>query len=94
MKIIAMGFVAHPARAHACSAHTRRGAQLDLPRSKRAAAARRAQGSYLREPFNVLDFVVVLLSWLAYVPGVSNLTSVRRASVAAPPPPAHRPKRA
>lgn len=35
------------------------------------------RGSYLRDGFNVLDFVVVTLAYINFVPGVGNYTAVR-----------------
>lgn len=40
--------------------------------------------SYLRDPWNVLDFVVVLLSLTSYVDGISNLTVIRTFRVLRP----------
>ena len=40
-----------------------------------------APRAYLRDPWNLVDFVVVLLSFLNYTPGFQNLTSLRTVRV-------------
>jgi hypothetical protein len=32
------------------------------------------KGSYLRDGFNVMDFIVVMLGFVNYIPGVGNFT--------------------
>ena len=36
-----------------------------------------APGSYLRDPWNWLDFLVVVLGWVALLPGTSNMGAIR-----------------
>jgi len=40
--------------------------------------------SYIRDPWNVLDFVVVILSYLSYVDGIENVTAIRAFRVLRP----------
>ncbi|CAK8987174.1 L type [Durusdinium trenchii] len=42
------------------------------------------KGTYLRDPWNVLDFVVVTIGWLSYVPGIDNMSSLRTFRVLRP----------
>jgi hypothetical protein len=39
---------------------------------------------YLRDPWNVLDFLVVVLGWIGLLPGVTNLTALRAVRVLRP----------
>jgi hypothetical protein len=42
------------------------------------------KGSYLRDPWNVLDFVVVAIGWVGLLPGIANLTALRAIRVLRP----------
>ena len=37
----------------------------------------RGNKTYLRNPWNILDFIVVILGWLTFVPGISSFTPIR-----------------
>jgi hypothetical protein len=41
-------------------------------------------GSYLRDPWNVLDFIVVAIGWVGLLPGITNLTALRAIRVLRP----------
>ena len=41
-------------------------------------------GSYIRDPWNVLDFVVVAVGWFSMLPGVANLSALRTFRVLRP----------
>lgn len=43
-----------------------------------------SKGTYLRDGWNLLDFVVVFVGWLSYVPGIANLSSLRTFRVLRP----------
>ena len=40
--------------------------------------------TYLRDPWNVLDFLVVVIGWIGLVPGIRNLTALRAVRVLRP----------
>ena len=42
------------------------------------------KGAYLRNPWNVIDFLIVLLSYLALIPGFGNYTALRTLRVLRP----------
>ncbi|GBG24665.1 Voltage-dependent L-type calcium channel subunit alpha-1S [Hondaea fermentalgiana] len=42
------------------------------------------RGTYLRDGWNLLDFVVVFVGWLSYVPGIANLSALRTFRVLRP----------
>jgi len=42
------------------------------------------QGAYLRNGWNWLDFVVVLMSWISRIPGVENFSAIRTVRVLRP----------
>ena len=41
-------------------------------------------GSYLRDPWNWLDFVVVIVAFLAYIPGVGNFSGLKNSTYPSP----------
>ena len=43
-----------------------------------------SEGSYLRDPWNVIDFFVVVLGWLAFHPSLGNYTAIRTVRVLRP----------
>ena len=42
------------------------------------------ENTYLGDPWNVLDFLVVLVGWIGLVPKLSNLTALRAVRVLRP----------
>ena len=40
--------------------------------------------TYIRDAWNVLDFIVVLIGWLGFIPGMANLTALRTIRVLRP----------
>ena len=40
--------------------------------------------TYIRDPWNVLDFLVVVVGWVGLLPGVANLTALRAIRVLRP----------
>ena len=44
----------------------------------------RRPNTYLRDPWNVLDFLVVVFGWIGLVPGLNNLTALRALRVLRP----------
>ena len=42
------------------------------------------KSTYLRDPWNWLDFIVVLVGWIGLLPGVANLTALRAIRVLRP----------
>jgi hypothetical protein len=43
-----------------------------------------AKGSYLRDPWNVIDFVIVVMGWVSISPRVENINSMRTVRVLRP----------
>ena len=43
-----------------------------------------SEGSYLRDPWNVIDFFVVVLGWLAFHPSLGNYTAIQTVRVLRP----------
>jgi hypothetical protein len=42
------------------------------------------KGTYLRDGWNVLDFIVVIVGWIGFVPGVTSLTVLRTVRILRP----------
>jgi hypothetical protein len=42
------------------------------------------KGSYLRDPWNVIDFVIVIMGWISISPKVENISSMRTVRVLRP----------
>ena len=42
------------------------------------------QGTYLKDAWNVLDFTVVVIGWLGFIPGMANVSALRTIRVLRP----------
>jgi hypothetical protein len=42
------------------------------------------KGTYMKDGWNVLDFMVVVFSWIVFIPGLPNLKAIRTVRVVRP----------
>ena len=42
------------------------------------------KGTYLKDAWNVLDFLVVVIGWLGFIPGMANVSALRTVRVLRP----------